>query len=84
LERDENSQINFSPTPTNNRSPDRDIETDLFSEGYGWANMDKVDLSSVEAVRAGTSFNAIKYAFDEDGKTVEIKIYYPPFPWQNK
>lgn len=22
--------------------------------------------------------------FDEDGKTVEIKINYPPFPWQNE
>jgi uncharacterized protein (DUF2141 family) len=68
----------------NNKSPDRDSETSLFSEGYGWANMDKVDLRSAAAVREGTSFNNIKYPFDEDGKTVEIKIYYAPFPWQNK
>jgi len=35
-------------------------------------------------VRDGTGFNDIKYPFDEDGQTVEIKIYYPPFPWQNE
>jgi uncharacterized protein (DUF2141 family) len=59
----------------NNKAPDRDSETGLFSEGYGWANMDKVDLRDVEAVRAGTGFDNIKYTFDEDGQTVEIKIY---------
>lgn len=68
----------------NNKSPDRDSETDLFSEGYGWANMDKVDLRSAAAVREGSSFNNIKYTFDENGKTVEIKIMYPPFPWENE
>lgn len=68
----------------NNKSPDRDSGTGLFSEGYGWANMDKVDLRYVESVREGTNFDNIKYAFDEDGKTVEIKIYYAPFPWQNE
>jgi len=68
----------------NSKTPDRDSETGLFSEGYGWANMDKVDLRSAAAVRAGSSFNNIKYTFDEDGKTVEIKILYAPFPWQNK
>jgi uncharacterized protein (DUF2141 family) len=68
----------------NSKSPDLDSETGLFSEGYGWANMDKVDLRYVESVREGSGFDNIKYAFDEDGKTVEIKIYYPPFPWQNK
>jgi uncharacterized protein (DUF2141 family) len=68
----------------NNKAPDRDSETDLFSEGYGWANMDKVDLRYVESVKEGTNFDNIKYAFNEDGKTVEIKIYDPPFPWQNK
>jgi uncharacterized protein (DUF2141 family) len=68
----------------NNKSPDRDSQTGLFSEGHGWANMDKVDLRSVEAVKEGTSFNDIKYAFNEDGQTVEIKIYYPPFPWQKE
>jgi len=68
----------------NSKSPDRDSETGMFTEGHAWANMDKVDLTSAAAVRAGTSFNAIKYAFDEDGETVEIKLYYAPFPWQNK
>jgi hypothetical protein len=46
--------------------------------------MDKSDLQSAEVVKESTSFDNIKYAFDEDGKTVEIKIMYPPFPWQNK
>ena len=68
----------------NNKAPDRDSATDLFSEGYGWANMDKVDLRSVESVRDQTNFDNIKYAFSEDGETVEIKIYYPPFPWQKE
>jgi uncharacterized protein (DUF2141 family) len=68
----------------NNKAPDRDSETGLFSEGYGWANMDKVDLRYVESVRNQTNFDNIKYAFDEDGQTVEIKIYYPPFPWQKE
>lgn len=67
-----------------NKAPDMDSRTGLFSEGYGWANMDKVDLRSVESVREGTSFNDIKYAFVEDGQTVEIKIYYSPFPWQKE
>ena len=66
------------------KSPDHDSATGLFSEGHAWANMDKVDLTNASAVREGTSFNNIKYAFDEDGKTVEIKMYYAPFPWQNK
>jgi hypothetical protein len=64
--------------------PDRDSKTDLFSEGHGCANMDKVDLTNAATVREGTSFNDIKYSFDENGKTVEIKIMYPPFPWQNE
>jgi uncharacterized protein (DUF2141 family) len=67
----------------NNKSPDRDSAAGLFNEGYGWANMDKVDLRSAAAVREGTSFNDIKYPFGEDGETVEIKLLYPPFPWQN-
>jgi hypothetical protein len=46
--------------------------------------MDKVDFTSAESVTEGTNFDNIKYAFDEDGKTAEIKIMYPPFPWQNK
>jgi len=68
----------------NNKTPDRDSETGLFSEGYGWANMDKVDLRYAAAVKEGSSWNNIKYPFDENGETVEIKIYYAPFPWQNK
>lgn len=68
----------------NNKTPDRDNESGLFTEGCGWANMDKLDLRHAAAVREGSSFNNIKYAFDENGQTVQIKIYYPPFPWQNK
>jgi uncharacterized protein (DUF2141 family) len=66
------------------KSPDRDSATGMFTEGHAWANMDKVDLRSAAAVREGTSFNNIKYPFDEDGKTVEIKMYYAPFPWQKE
>jgi uncharacterized protein (DUF2141 family) len=68
----------------NNKAPDRDSETGMFTEGHAWANMDKVDLTNAGAVREGTSFNNIEYTFDEDGQTVEIKIFYAPFPWENK
>jgi uncharacterized protein (DUF2141 family) len=68
----------------NNKSPDRDRASGLFTEGYGWANEDKVDLSSSGSMLAGTSFNNIKYAFEKDGQVVQIKILYPPFPWQDK
>jgi len=68
----------------NNKTVDLDSETGLISEGFGWANMDKVDLGNAKAVREGSSFSNMKYTSDENGKTVEIKIYYPPFPWQNK
>jgi hypothetical protein len=64
----------------NNRMPDRDSETDLFGEGYGCANMDKLDLTSAEAVRERTRFNDLKYTFDEDGEIVEVNMYYAPFP----
>ncbi len=67
----------------NNKSPDRDSATGMFTEGHAWANMDRVDLQSAAAVGSGTNFNNIKYPFDQDGKTVEIKMLYPPFPWQN-
>jgi uncharacterized protein (DUF2141 family) len=68
----------------NNKAPDRDSESGLFSEGFGWANMDKVDLRYVDSVREGANFENIKFAFDKDGKTAKIKIMYPPFPWQSK
>jgi uncharacterized protein (DUF2141 family) len=68
----------------NNKLPDRDSETGEFLEGYGWANMDKVDLRYADSVREGTRFNNIKFSFDADGKTAEINIIYPPFPWQKK
>jgi uncharacterized protein (DUF2141 family) len=68
----------------NNKTPDRDSKTDLFSEGYGCANIDKVDLTNSETVREGTSFSNLKYTFAEDGQTVEIKMSYPPFAWQNE
>jgi uncharacterized protein (DUF2141 family) len=68
----------------NNKSPEQDSETSMFTEGHAWANMDKVDLRSAAAVREGSGFNNIKYSFDEDGETVEMKMYYAPFPWQNE
>jgi len=67
----------------NNKAPDRDSDG-LFIEPLGWSNMDKVDLRSAESVREGTDFNDIKVPFDEDGETVEIKLVYPPFPWQKQ
>jgi uncharacterized protein (DUF2141 family) len=67
-----------------NKSPDRDSATGLFSEGFGWANMDKVDLRYAAAVREGSSWDNIKVPFAEDGQTVEIKMIYPSFPWENK
>ena len=66
------------------KSPDQDSATGMFIEGHAWANMDKVDLRSAAAVREGTSFNDIKYPFDKDGQTVEIKLMYAPFPWQKE
>jgi uncharacterized protein (DUF2141 family) len=68
----------------NSKTPERDSATGLFVEGSGWVNMDKSDLRNAAAVYAGMTFYNIKYTFDEDGKTVEIKVYYPPFPWQKK
>jgi uncharacterized protein (DUF2141 family) len=68
----------------NNKSPDRDSATGLFSEGFGWANMEKVDLHSAAAVREGSSWGNIKYLFTQDWQTAEIEIIYPPFPWGNK
>ena len=68
----------------NSKSPDRDSETGLFSEGCAWVNMDKLDLRDAAAVREGSNWNNMRYTFGEDGKTVEIKLYYAPFPWQSK
>jgi uncharacterized protein (DUF2141 family) len=68
----------------NNKTPDRDNTTGLFNEGTAWVNMDKLDLRYQASVREGSSFDNIKYSFDKDGKTVDLKMYYAPFPWQNK
>ncbi len=67
-----------------NRAPDQDSQNGMFTEGHGWANMDKLDLTDAAAVLRGSGFNNIKVPFDENGQTVEIKMYYAPFPWQNK
>jgi hypothetical protein len=32
----------------------------------------------------GEPFDNLKYSFDQRGKTVEIQMYYPPFPWQKR
>jgi hypothetical protein len=68
----------------NNQTADLDNETGLFREGFGLVNMDKLDLRNVAAVKEGSTSEALKYTFDADGETVEVKMVYPPFPWQNK
>ena len=68
----------------NNRIADVDNETGLFLEGFGMANLDKLDLHSAVALKTGSTFDNLKYAFEKDGDTIEIMMYYPPFPWQKK
>ncbi len=68
----------------NNQTADLDSDSGLFSEGFGMVNLEKLDLRNATVVKEGSASNDLKYAFDENGKTVEIKMYYPPFPWQNK
>jgi uncharacterized protein (DUF2141 family) len=68
----------------NNQTIDLDSATGLIREGYGMVNMDKLDLTNAAAVKEGSTFDTLKYPFDASGKTVEIKMYYPPFPWQNQ
>jgi hypothetical protein len=68
----------------NNNTADSDSETGLFKEGFGMANMDRLDLRNAAAVKKGNTFDNLKYAFNKDGETVEIKMYYAPFPWQTK
>jgi hypothetical protein len=66
-----------------NEIADVDSETGLFREGFGMANMDKLDLRDTASLKGGDTFNNLKYSFNKTRETVEIKIYYPPFPWQN-
>jgi hypothetical protein len=63
---------------------DLDSATGLYTEGFGMVNMDKLDLRNAAAVKEGNTFDNLKYTFNKDGTTVEIKMYYPPFPWQNQ
>lgn len=68
----------------NNETADLDSETGLFSEGFGMVNMDKLDLRNAAAMKTRNTYDNLKYTFHKDGETVEIKMYYPPFPWQTK
>ncbi len=68
----------------NNHTADMDSDTGLFSEGFGMVNLGKLDLRNATAVKEGIDSGLLKYTFDRREKTVEIKMYYPPFPWQNK
>jgi len=68
----------------NNKTVDLDSETGLISEGFGMVNVDKLDLRDAAAVKEASAFDNLKYSFDETGKTVEMKMYYAPFPWQDK
>jgi hypothetical protein len=65
-----------------NEIADVDSQTGLFLEGFGMANMDRLDLRNAAALKAGEPFDGLKYTFNQRGKTVEIQIVYPPFPWQ--
>ena len=67
-----------------NNTADLDSATGLFTEGFGMVNMDKLDLQNPAALKAGYTYDNLKYTFSKDGNTVEIKMYYPPFPWQNQ
>lgn len=68
----------------NNKTADLDSETGLFSEGFGMVNLDRLDLRNASAVQEGSTPDNLKYTFDENGQTVEVKMYYAPFPWENK
>jgi hypothetical protein len=68
----------------NNNTADLDSATGLFREGFGMVNIDRLDLRNAAAVKERNTYDNLKYAFDKDGETVEIKMYYPPFPWQTK
>ena len=68
----------------NNQTADLDSATGLFSEGFGMVNIDKLNLQNAAAVKVRNTYDNLKYAFNKDGETVEIKMYYAPFPWQTK
>jgi hypothetical protein len=67
-----------------NEIADIDSQTGLFQEGFGMANMDPLDLRDVAIKNPGEPFDNLKYTFDQRGKTVEIQMVYPPFPWQKR
>ncbi len=68
----------------NNQAADLDNETGLFSEGFGMANLEKLDLRNAAAIKTQNTYDNLKYTFRQNGETVEIKMEYPPFPWQTK
>ena len=68
----------------NNKTADLDSTSGLFTEGFGMVNMGKLDLRNAATVKEGITYDNLKYTFNKDGNTVEIKMYYPPFPWQNQ
>lgn len=68
----------------NNQMADLDSATGLFSEGFGMVNLDRLDLQNAVAIKKQNTYDNLKYAFKKNGETVEIKMYYPPFPWQTK
>ena len=68
----------------NNKTADLDSLTGLFREGFGMVNIDRLDLRNAAAVKVRNTYDNLKYAFHKDGETVEIKMYYAPFPWQTK
>jgi uncharacterized protein (DUF2141 family) len=65
-----------------NDTADTDSATGLFEEGFGVYNFEKVDMRTLADGKNGMPFENLKYTFDTNGKTIEIQIHYPPFPWQ--
>jgi hypothetical protein len=68
----------------NNQAVDVDSQTGLINEGFGMANLDKLNLQNAAAMKEGGTSGDLKYTYDENGNTAEIKMYYPPFPWQTR
>jgi hypothetical protein len=65
-----------------NEIADVDRQTGQFLEGFGMANMALLDLRNADGIKAGEPFDSLKYTFNQRGKTVEVQMYYPPFPRQ--
>jgi uncharacterized protein (DUF2141 family) len=60
-----------------NYFPDIDDNTGLPKEGIGIVNMEKLDLSSLQK---SFTFKNLKYLFNENNTTVDVRMFYPPFP----